>query len=228
MGFIPKENKVYATIHEGEICIPTQPTNPDAVSREWKSPDGKSGVKYELRSKGIKGLVENIVFNDGQYGEQMIITFAKEEGQKENIILTMPSSSRFATELMAKLPNVDLSREISLSPFDFLDKNNKSVTGMTVWQKPEGAEDNEKVKNFFQNYDEDAKKWNRLNGFPEVPKKKEMTKDHWKKYFLEVKMFLVEYTQENILPKLNINKDFSTDDAIVAPEGEVDVSDIPM
>ena len=131
MGFIPKEHKIYATIHDVDICIPSQQGNPDAVAREWKSPDGKSGIKYEIHEKGIKGIIEKIEFNDGQYGEQMLVTFKKEEGDKDNILLTMPSKSRFAAELMAKLPNVDLTKPISLSPFDFLDKDGKPVTGMT-------------------------------------------------------------------------------------------------
>jgi hypothetical protein len=232
MGFIQKEHKIYATIHEGEICIPTLPTNPDAVMREWKAPDGSTGVKYEIRNKGVVGIIEKIEFNDGQYGEQMIITFKKEEGQKDNIILTMPSKSRFATELMAKLPNVDIAREISLSPFDFIDKNGKKVIGMVVWQLPADAKEGdkkEKVVNFFQNYDEANKKWNCLNGFPEVPKKKVMTKDHWTQYFLEVKMFLVEYTQENIIPKLgSMANDYETTDAIVSEEGEINVDAIPF
>ena len=161
-----------------------------AVLREYtvkKDGEETKGEKWELLYKDISNvLVTNIRFEDGDYGENILLTLI--DGDNE-IVWSESTASNFGSDLMKKLPNLDFSKRVSFKPYAFEDEKGKDKRGVSIFQE-------DKVSDFF--YDGEKK----LHGFPEWPKALEdMKSDDWKMFFLQVKMFLTDYTKTNIVPK---------------------------
>lgn len=169
-----------------------------AVYREYELKDGTNGGKWELLYKEISGVqITNVRFEDSDFGENILITLADESGE---VVWAESTGSNFGTDLMKKLPGLDLSKKVSFKPYAFTDENGKDKRGVTVFQS-------DKVMDFFTKLKGadgvlEKGEWIKLHGFPEWPKEaSEMSKDDWKMYFLQVKMFLTDYTKKNIVPK---------------------------
>jgi len=192
MGLIAEDPKTYANIlSDGSIRVKTQETDPLAVKREYETSDGKKGVKFEKVYKKLLGHIRGITFYEGDFGKTLQITI--NDGSDDDITLTTSMNNNFATDIMKKLPNVDLKKEVLLVPFSFEDKNKKTRKGITVYQ------DGEKIKDFF--HDEKNKP---LNGYPPLTKDiKDYDSEDWKVYFIEARKFLQKYIESNILPKLS-------------------------
>lgn len=224
MGFIERDNKVYAIITaDGALRIPSNEQNPLAEKRVVEKSDKSVVTKWELVKKGYKGTIESITFNEMDFGKMINVAFKLEQGEREQVVLSMNTASNYASDFMKKLPNVDLTKEISISPFSFNGDNGKNVKGITIWQ----GEDSNKVKvaNFFS----DGK--TNLNGLPSPENGGQgFDKDDWKMYFTTVKKFLVKYTEDNIIPKLNASamESFINDHQATRVEEEIKVDDIPF
>lgn len=170
----------YLRIIGGEIVKTVEEGTPEAVLRKYELKDGTKGEKWEIHYQNWEGVIVNVSFKEGDYGEQCIIVFP-------DAVLTIPTNGRYFQDFACKVFNADLSKPVKLHPFDMeVEKGRKS--GISVQQN------GEKLKNFF--YDYDTKK--SLNGFPEVNKEKAVKKTYWKIYFTEVAEFLVEYIQNNL------------------------------
>jgi len=183
MGLNKNERKTFANIiGDGSIRVQTNENNPDAQKRVYKTSGGDEGVKFELVYDNLSGNIENIEIIETQYGDNLHITI-------DGITLSAGLSTNFATDMMQKLPNIDLSKSAKFTPYSFTDDKKKLRKGVSI-------EQNEmKIKNFF--YDEKTKK--NINGFPDFPKDyKKFTKNQWKAHFGGIEDFLKKYTIENI------------------------------
>ncbi len=201
MGLEKSDSKTYASIigDRPHIRVKTESTNPNAVKREYETSDGTKGEKHELAYDNITGKIESIELVEGKFGMQIQVLL-------DGVILSIGTATNFGSDLMKKLPAVDLTKEVNIAPYSFEDDKKKIQKGVTVYQ------DEEKISNFFW----DGKK--NLHGFPELPKDyKTFTSDKWKSHFLDVKMFLQDYIQENVINKME-----------VPDEVETSVDDIPL
>lgn len=192
-GLEQKDDKNYVNIlgSDGSLRMTVDENTEGAKRREYETSDGKTGVKWELVFKSISGMVKDISFYDGSFGENILIDF---ENDDEVLTLSVNTASNFGEDLMKKLPNIDFSQRVSMTPYAFEDEKGKVRKGLTINNQ------GDKIQNFF--YDPIAKK--NINNYPDPkPNKgdKPYTKDDWKIYFIETRKFLTEYTQENILPK---------------------------
>jgi hypothetical protein len=179
-------------IADGTIRVKTGEGNPEAVKREYKTSGGEEGVKYELVYNNLKGIIKSIEFRDGEYGQQMLVVV-------DDVTLAVNTDSAWGRDIMSKLPLVDLTKEVNFVPYSFEDKGGKNRKGVSVYQVDDNG-DPLKLGNFF--YNEDTKTSDK-EGYPQVPKEfKEMKKDDWKIYYLQVKNFLVDYTTNNVIPSL--------------------------
>lgn len=161
-----------------------------AVLREYELRDGTKGSKWELVYKKIEALITNIQFQEGDYGENLQITFKDEE--ENEVILSQGVGTSFGEDILKKLPSINFSEKVTFNPYAFDDDKGKLRQGVTVYQK------SDKVLNYF--WDEVKKK--PTNNFPEPEgDTKDYTKDDWKIHFLKVRKFLVGYTKERIVPK---------------------------
>lgn len=206
MGLTKKDKATYAYIlSDGKIRVASDETNPNAVRRDYETSDGQKGVKYEEVFDELNGQITNIVFYEGDYGKQIQISI-------DGIVLSLNTTSPFAEDFMKKLPAIDLSEELIITPYSFTDDNDKLRKGMSIVQ------DGKKIQNFFYDF---AKK-EAINGYPVVDqeKAKKYDKDDWKIYFTKCRKFLVKYIEEKVLPEA----------VFVEPilEDDINVEEIPM
>lgn len=212
-----ESRKFVSVLADGKMHLEVSEGTEGAVLRKYKTSDGTEGSKWELLFADIAGLITAVEFKEGKFGNQLMVTIT--DGDEEPVVLALGTASNFGEDLMKKLPRVDLSKRVILSPYSFTDDKGKSKRGITVKQ------DEEKLPNFF--YDVEGKK--NLHGFP-VPKKGKvtkanpegtLTKDQWKLYFGECREFLTEYITEKVMPKLSKDK-------LTAFAGEMQADEIDM
>jgi hypothetical protein len=108
---------------------------------------------------------------------------------------------------MKKILNVDIEKPVKIVPYAFNDDKGKVKKGITIYQGEQ------KIENYFY----DATKKKNLHGYPEPKKlKKPLSKDQWKMYFMEARMFLEEKISEHfkldnekeLTPKEKLDKEF--------------------
>lgn len=174
------DTKKYVSIlaSDGTFRFPVPEGTPNSVERKW-TVDDKSGVKHELVWKSITGKITNVEIVVASFGSLLQITVNDEAG---DLTISIPQGNNFAIDLMKKLPNVNLEKEVKLTPYSFENEKGQAVKGVTLEQ--EGV----KITNFF--YDGEKN----INGFP-TPEgdTTKYTKNKWKSYFGTVEDFLVEY-----------------------------------
>jgi len=199
MGLIEKEQKTYAiVIADGTIRVQTDKSNPKAVEREIEKSDKTKITKYETVSKGIEGRVIDISFKDSDFGKNINITFEKESETEDYLVLSLSTKGSFGDDFMKKMPNVDFTKNISLSPFSFIGDNGKPIKGITIWQGEKGSMT--KTTNYFR--EGEGKEGKNINGFPSPEgDTSKFEKDDWIMYFMGVTKFLVKHTEES-LPKI--------------------------
>lgn len=176
---VEKGNVLYLSVVGGNMVESSKEGVKGAVKREYETSDGKKGVKYEILHKNLVGRITEVEFKDGSFGEQALIKF---QNGKEKAIVTVTTSSKYFTDFAKKLPNVDLSKDVTFNVYDFESKEGKQQTGVSITQ--EGV----KVKGAY--WDSETKK--SLKGFPNVSKSEraDMDSDDWKMFFIKVKKFL--------------------------------------
>jgi len=191
MGLNTRNSKVYANIlsKDGTIRVRANESefggDPTIVKREYELRDGTTGVKYERVYNDLDGIIAGVGFFTGDYGKQLHIIISDKNG--DEIILSINLQTNYAEDLMKKLPNIDLSKNVLLNPYSF-EVEGKIRKGISVVQ------DGEKVKSFFH----DAK-GKPLNDFPKPEgKTKEYDSEDWKMYFMKTKKFLQKYIEDNI------------------------------
>lgn len=188
---------LYFTIIDGSFRTQVEESHPEAVRREYETKTGAKAVKYERIVKTIGGIIENVNFYENDYGKTINIKFdANENGQSP--IVSISISSSYGEDLLKKLPSIDFTKDVKLSPYSFTNDFGKEVRGISVLQ------DDKKIKNFFF----DAEKNENINGYPIAEGKENYGKEDWKIYFLQARKFLIEYTTKNIISKFQ-NKNFN-------------------
>ena len=204
-------NKTYLSIIDGTLRKQVTQETPGAVKRDWTTPDGKSGTKYECIYDSVSGIITRLSFNDSEYGKFLIVGFNGGE------VLNLNTSHRYFTDLVKKLANADLTKEIALKPFDFENDDKKRITGVSVTQ------DGVKLTDYF--YDATTKK--NINGFP-LPEgdTKKYDKDDWKVYFVNVKKFLISYVMLNLVPKIEAVEEVEEPVTPVVEEKEYKLEDV--
>src|ERR1035437_1102521 len=213
------ERKNYVSILGSDatlrIVVPAGTSN--SVTRNYELKDGTKGSKNELVFNKITGMITGLGFQDGNYGKmiQVEITDAGEP-----LTLSIDTAQNFGEDFMKKLPSIDLSKVVTIAPYSFEDDKGKTRKGLTITQE------DKKIPSFF--YDADNKK--NINGYPDpTGDTKTYSKDLWKIYFMQARMFLVKYTEDNILPKVKAVKSAAdVEFENVGKSDEIDPDKIPL
>lgn len=230
----PKKANFYKIKKNGErvsFVLKTEKEDPRAVPRPYTNPKTKEdGTAYELVFPALNGIISNIylsekLLDDGTRLKSLNIKLGEDEDGTEQIA-TMCEDDRFASDFLAKLPNIDLESGVRLSPFDFQPEKGGRKVGLTVQQEDEGRMT--KRKSFFveEVLDGTTTKYNNLHGYPEAT---DEDKKDWPFYYKKVNKFLIKYAEQNILPKFaeattgDSNNQFSTG---VAPD--INPEDVPF
>lgn len=186
----PHEEATYASVlADGKIHVAVPEGTEGAILRTYETSDKKTGSKWEHVYQQLRGKIKKVAFREGDFGAQIMVTVGDDSNEKP-IVLVLGTGSNYGEDLMKKLLAIDLEQEVILKPYSFNDDKQKLRKGISILQGET------KVENYF--YDKEAKK--NLHGYPVAPKpkgKKPISKDEWKIYFTNVRIFLVDKISEH-------------------------------
>lgn len=185
------QDTIFASVlADGLIHVGVPKGTEGAIEREYETSDGKKGSKTELVYTELTGLIQKVDFHEGDYGINLQIVVGDEDDEKP-VTLSLSTESNFAEDMMKKLPNINLKKPVTLTPYSFENDKGKKQRGISVTQKNKKGEP-EKIQSFY--FDPDKKVV--LNGYPAVPKPekggKPLSKTTWRKYFAAARDFLIE------------------------------------
>lgn len=185
--------KISKEEYERRVTDPKQ----NVRAREWSTPK-ESGIAYEEFYSAISGRIVAIKMRDHeQFGRSIAITLRQKNGAEG--VFTVGTGSQYGMSLMERLPNVNLDAEVRISAF-------AKTTGETTRYSIYINQDEERVESFFKSYNVETKTWTLSHGYPEVDEKekKKYGDKFWsQRYFPECSVFLVEYIETNVAPKVN-------------------------
>jgi hypothetical protein len=150
---------------------------PLAVRRETQAGKESWALEFDF----VSGIIQKIFYKESQeYENTFEVVIA--DGP-ENLQLSFTEDSRFWFDFMKKLPNIDLSKEVKITAYDFVDKDKKRRVGISIEQG------GTKIGSYYEKKGEDGK-WTLLHGFPAADGVDFKDKDETKIYFIKVKKFL--------------------------------------
>lgn len=173
----------------GELVRKVPAGTPGARTRQYEDRETKNMVtKHEIVASRVTGKITSINLDEGDYGMQLIVGL--DEDTNDAIRVAMGCSrtnDQYAVDFMKKLPNIDLMKEVTLSPF----RGEKSRVIFI-------SQGEDKILDAYTKYDEEAKKWVYLDiGMPQADNRRG-TKEYWTdEYFPAVRKFLVEETEKS-------------------------------
>lgn len=214
-------NKVFLSIVQGSLRQSVTEGTPNAVKRDWEA-GGEKGTKWEIPFRAISGNITDIQFYEGESNGRKFKTLnivLDETPEGKIPVITTGLSTRYATDLLKKLPSIDLKGEVRFRPFSFIpDGEEKEVIGMEVMQRdPVTGNFEKKIYSHFHKKDGD--KWTSINGYP-IPEEG-LDSDGWKIFYMQATRFMSSYIQNNVLPKLQ-------KDGFSYPEETIRAEDIPF
>lgn len=112
---------VYLTISDGKICRRVQ--SPTQFSKERINKEGKQ--VHEEHYSGWSGKITGIETRESDYGKDWQVKMQDDDGIA---ILSFKYSSGYASSFLKALPNVDLSKEVTLSPNVKIEGDKKRTT----------------------------------------------------------------------------------------------------
>lgn len=198
-------DKMYFKVVDGSFRRAVPAGTPGAVEREWTA-GGKTGIAVEMEYKQLFGFIKNIEFYDGEYeGKKFTnlqLTLDEDEETGKTPVISIGSGTKYAFDLYHKLPNVDFTKDVRIRPFSFIPEGeDKSLTGIEIMQRDNTDQFNKKISSYF--FKKDGEKNVPVNGFPEREKPyDEQTEEEREIFKIKRKGFLIAYTKENIIPKL--------------------------
>jgi hypothetical protein len=198
------DGKFHTTVSEGTV---------GAVKRDYETSDGKKGSKWELVAQSIAGKITNIAIYESDFGKNIQVYLGDE------VIVSLQANSNFGEDFMKKLPNIDLEKEVKLAPYSFEDEESKKTKrGVTIYQE------NKKIADYY--HVKEGEKWTDANGYPKLPaKSKNWSKEEWKIYFMQARVFLLEEVAKNKL--YNAVKPAEAT-GVAYPKDEIKPEDIPF
>lgn len=188
-------------------------------AREWSTPK-ETGVAYEEFYDALSGRIVAVKFRDHeQFGRSIAVTLRQDSGAEG--IFTVSTDGQYGATLMERLPNVDIEQPVRISAYVKESGDKKRYTTFVT-------QGENRVESFFKSWDNDKKEFVLSNGYPEVdPKEQKKYGDKFwsQRYFPECSVFLVEYIEKNVAPKINSmtevvtpTADNDADDVIVVPD----------
>lgn len=150
MGLENRSEGKYITILNGKFTIRVNENTEGAIARINKL--GKQ--VFELYYDRFTGVLKNIKTTDGEYGKSWVFDF---EVDGEVFHLQLSYSNSFATAFLKMLPNIDVSKPITLTPsVKEVDGKNKSslfanqdgvaIKHAYTMENPNGLPDMKQVK----------------------------------------------------------------------------------
>lgn len=225
-------SKIYYSAVQGTLRTEVPSNHPEAVERKWEA-SGRTGVKYERILRSITGNIRGLAVYEGEaegrkFTNLNIILDDNEDGKSP--IVSVGVTTRYARDLMHKLPNVDFEKEVRIRPFSFIpDGETKEVTGVEILQPTKLGEFDIKVRSHYFNKTAQGK-IEHINGFPVMPKPyDEMSDTERKIYYLQTDAFLLDEFRKlaaRLAPK--VKEEVANGHSFNEPIDEINPDDIPF
>jgi hypothetical protein len=215
MGLQEVSHKQYLSVGFGRIRKKCNPDDPKAIERMTQ----KGEKTYAIEYKSIEGVLEDITFRDDpQYGKSWSIHIRDID---QVFCVQIPEQSRYATDLLKKIPNLHRGMKYKFTPYDY-EKNRKRKVGLAI-DSTTG-----KIESFYQKFTgNEAEGWKveNLHEYPTYdgdPKDEDELKIYFTRTtkFLRIKAFAYleshEFTvipTEEISPEVEKEKE-SDDDGL--------------
>lgn len=221
-------NKIYLKIVEGSLRQKVQEGHPEAVKRDWVA-GGESGAVWEIPSKAAYGRITDVSFYEGEKDGRRFTTLniALDESEDgKTPIITAGVDTKYAQDILKKLPNVDLSQEVRIRPYSYMKEgDDRNTVGVEITQRDQAEQFTKKIGDFFYDFETKESK----HGYPTPPKERtEMTNKDWRRYFEDANDFVVEYVKEHIVSKFITGGVNDVGSKAIADPEEDDFSSIPF
>jgi len=187
-------------------------------ARYWTNPKKDTGITFERYCGAITAFIVGVRFKEHpEYGRSVELVLRQPSGVEA--IYSTPTKGQYGMGLMERLPNVDFEKPVRISVYS---KQNGERTNYYTTLEQAGV----KIESFFRKYDEEKKEWIMLNGHPGVDEKekKKFGEDYFRtRYYPESSIFMVEYIEKNVAPKVNeltevVTPENDADDVTVVPD----------
>lgn len=195
--------------------------NPKAVRREWKLPNGDSGVKWENHYAAIRGNITFITIRDTKFGTTQLNIGL--QTKTRSVVITTNTNSMFADSILQAIPNIDRSKEIEIEPAAYTNKKGKKVAFVKLTQ------DGKSIESAFTRYNEETKKYENLNGYPEPTfDRAKATRERWISYFSTARLYVQDYLMDKGLLDTDAEAPVAEDPVEPVEDNSIKASDIPF
>jgi len=181
----------YNVLADGKFHITVPEGTDGAVLRKYETSTGEEGEKWEKVYQDLSGTITKVDMFEGKYGKNILLSMKDDDGE---FVVSLGTSSNFGEDMLKKLLNIDLTKEVKLAPYSFIDETTKKAKkGVTVTQ------DGVKIHSYFHSYDAETKKTKEIKGYPVAPKAKAnkvISSDEWKMYFMQARLFMIGVLEE--------------------------------
>ncbi len=201
MGLKQRSNGIYLQASYGCLRRKCKKDHPDAVERDY---EGKKS--YAIEHISLTGILKKVAVKEDQRFGRSWNVFVEDEGQ--TYIISLKEKSRFCTDFLKRLPNLNQGDRYAFTPYDF-EKNGKRKVGFSIKEEVSG----EPVGSYYQEFagnEESGWEVTNLNGFPNYTGTKG-DKDEFEAYLIILRKFLREravafldevFTQQQDRPSL--------------------------
>jgi len=110
------------------------PATKTAETRQLKKGDKLGWWVIEEQFTHIEGIITGIKTEVGNFGLQLFLTI---NDNGEEMIIRTSLKGNYGSSFVKRLPNIDLKKEVELSPYNFTNDEGKRVSGLTVKQNGE-------------------------------------------------------------------------------------------
>ena len=173
-----KSDKTFLTIlADGKFHEQVEEGREGAVAREYEDENDEKKVKYELVHDSVKGIITSVSVVEGFKGLKNLNIEIDSE------VISTGVKGQYGEDLLKKLPALDFSKEVTLTPYSFIPKGEDTVKkGLTIYQ------DGIKVESFY--WDKETK--TEKNGVPTVGDSSAFDSDDWTNHFNVVRKFMIK------------------------------------
>lgn len=125
--------KLYYSVIDGSL---RRKANPEDNQEYVKKRTRKDGVEVsEYVPSSISGYISNFEIKTEDFqGKKISKLHVTLSDSGEEYLIQFSVDSRYFGSIVSKLPNIDFNKSVEVSVYDFTDKFNKKVAGVTVKQ----------------------------------------------------------------------------------------------
>lgn len=169
---------------------------------------------YEVSFQAWRGIVKDWKIVDSDYGKTLHVNFDD---------VTISLSGKSQSEFIKRFAGARTDQEITIRPYDFVTDDGKRKSGLTIIQGEE------KLKDFFSDYDAESKKFTYKNGYP-APQAEwsKMTEAQKKIYYITTEEFLQNYVTRNPINNIGVREEEEIPTINLDEEENIKITDVPF